>query len=789
MSDEEIRKTNESSDIFNEMPEFIASVPSIASGFALTDSNSPRYKSFSAIRKRFGEFLHQASVALLGQGDENTVDAVQMLIRSCRTYLFEYGDSRDDHSSQRDRYVEEISLSRQYAKQKMWPRAIFVRRARLYHAARLHWNSLERYKGPLEDAIIDDMMEWSMWHYATVRAQSQSLLESMTFRYDGVRRRCYPRLYSNLVKGTEDDRMKGALYTLNSSAFAKCAMGEPTLVKDFIKTMFNCQWNEKPSIQDCVSTMTENCMSSLVEPNYIVFSVDHPPTAISVATLQELVPRSLADPKLVSKCEANRKKRIQSYNDAVAETIRNVLEVANDPATHWRYEIAAIRILRTLIRRDQCIGAPQLQYFLEQTAADHPSMRYYAQRAVMKATRYLKLRAHNNGIKDLALSRHPTKVACFTRVVTEEMGWRFAAWAPELTTRYWAEIGSEHDEVRAYIADALVVFQKIHWRPRPSVPVAEVFVRECRTRPTSDDIMGIDSGWHMKQFMQLVDRLPKMRETRLTGARAPRSPYDRTLTTIIKWLSQSLYDINASSVFQYLLPLLPELFKAAELQDSDELAGRSQMLLVTMCGVTPPLSLVPRLLETIFETVRHSTSWRIRLNTLPILQVCYFRNVPLIEDEMVIRIQDVLSERLNDEVVEVREMAATTLSGILRCSPRRSILILKERFARRASNITLPKRNAPSYPTKLRQLHAAILGVTALIDAFPYSVPHWLPELIGDVLSRHAYDPIPISSSVRKCATKFKETHSDTWHEDSLKFDEEQMSALTTLLAGSSYYA
>jgi len=32
---------------------------------------------------------------------------------------------------------------------------------------------------------------------------------------------------------------------------------------------------------------------------------------------------------------------------------------------------------------------------------------------------------------------------------------------------------------------------------------------------------------------------------------------------------------------------------------------------------------------------------------------------------------------LDDEVVEVREMAATTLCGIIRCSPKRSVLMLK----------------------------------------------------------------------------------------------------------------
>ena len=40
--------------------------------------------------------------------------------------------------------------------------------------------------------------------------------------YDGIRRRCLPLIYAALEPGTEDDRMKGALWTLNSSSFGEC---------------------------------------------------------------------------------------------------------------------------------------------------------------------------------------------------------------------------------------------------------------------------------------------------------------------------------------------------------------------------------------------------------------------------------------------------------------------------------------------------------------------------------------------------------------------------------------
>jgi proteasome activator subunit 4 len=80
-----------------------------------------------------------------------------------------------------------------------------------------------------------------------------------------------------------------------------------------------------------------------------------------------------------------------------------------------------------------------------------------------------------------------------------------------------------------------------------------------------------------------------------------------------------------------------------------------------------------------------------------------------------------------------------------------------------------------------------------------------MPELLSNVLAEHAYDPvrlpflvegcladghsmqIPISLTVQKCASNFKKTHQDTWHEDSKRFTEDQLAALSTLLTGSSY--
>lgn len=114
---------------------------------------------------------------------------------------------------------------------------------------------MERKRGPLEDKLIDEVAEWCLWNYATVREYvyvvllsvvsltmsvtgqvslcwtllAMYVLSPLTFimvlillqTYDGLRRRALPILYSALEQGTDDDRMKGALWTLNTSPFGE----------------------------------------------------------------------------------------------------------------------------------------------------------------------------------------------------------------------------------------------------------------------------------------------------------------------------------------------------------------------------------------------------------------------------------------------------------------------------------------------------------------------------------------------------------------------------------------
>lgn len=1023
MTPEQISDMAELSDILHEIPEMIASVEPVNAGFCIKDPNDSRFQYVKGLRHRFGAFLHNASVALRQQGEENTVDAVDMLVTALRTYFLEYGDSRESYFLNEEQYSREKSVARLYAGQKIWPRAVLIRRARYYHSARLRWNSIERYRGPLEDLLIDDIVEWSIWHYAIIRQSAQSLLESVCGLYDGVRRRALPVLYSALEPGVDDDRMKGALWTINMSPFGKYAVSEPTLTPEIVDKLFGCQFNEKPSIQDSVSVVAENCLANFAEPNFLVYDIESPKLEEVLEDTKRLLHIPPDYQQVVQQSRVQRQKRIQLSNEALLRVVTSVLDIGNSAQTHWRYSIFAVRCLRTLVRRDQATKPEHIAFFFEKVCDDHPTMRYYAQRAVMKSLRFIKLRTYCNNPTDLALSKNsnplrrqvpfqhthesisnilesyrgppaetdcrphlldknpPGWIACGNKIdfympaddrkstflpweassepaveiiqsivlsddfweklsghyseenhedtVTqdnvsfiksifqlledqpfnklkpfletliadkdqnkqraaaellagilggskhwplekqkqlwnwfnpkipilfgqniksdtlliwtsfleyvfyqkdprrlipivdflteafmsldfssemsfdavkvlslfrafyEELGIKFTPWVNNTLSRCWPELHSEHDDVRAYVGEILAFTENIMWRPQPSVPSTEVFVNECRVLPLDVDIMGMRGTFHRERVNELVQNFHIWREQRTPGVRAFQSTYDRVGVTVCKWLFQLVHDIHANATFDYILPLLPEIFRFTEVNDNDELASRASVLLVRMCGVTPPVPLVNPIFDAIFDAIQNSPSWRVRLKALPLLQVFYFRQVPLLldNDNQINHMLEVLCQCLDDEVVEVREMAATTLTGILRLSPRRSVLSLKDRFVRLARNSHIPSKQSPGYNKAIRQRHAAILGICALVDSYPYTVEKWMPELLTNILAEHTYDPLPISTTVRKCASNFKKSHQDTWHEDSKHFDEDQLAALSTLLTGSSYYA
>ncbi|WFD45093.1 Proteasome activator BLM10 [Malassezia psittaci] len=339
--------------------------------------------------------------------------------------------------------------------------------------------------------------------------------------------------------------------------------------------------------------------------------------------------------------------------------------------------------------------------------------------------------------------------------------------AEPLRVLYFEHFGHDYHEVRRAVGEALVELDMAY--TLPSYPSVNALVEASLNQ--SGTLLERQSSISTR-CQELSKQLRASRESRVPSAQGT-SLYDRMAMTSAVWISMSLDDYRLGSIGTEVVTLLPDVFAMGQLRDNSELVLNAKSVLIKIASYPLSITQVAPLLRELLAIIRNATeSWHARLDALPLLQVVYFQNLFYLTSDLVEEVIQLLLDLLADPHLEVREMAATTLSGIVRCSQRSLVPTLRARFAAQAQAIKLPKRGTENWDAQVVALHAALLGATALVAAYPYEVPEWMPSLILDVIAPHSDSPVPISKTVRNCAADFRRTHLDTWPEDQRMFGE-----------------
>ncbi|KAF8587289.1 ARM repeat-containing protein [Ramaria rubella] len=996
-----------------ELAELLTVPLTVEAGYTLTDPKDLRYQTVIAHKRQFGNLLHQASVALRESGVEDHIDAILSISRAIDVYLLEYGVTASAFGSLNKSYVVVRDLQRLWSKSKLFSRLVLMKRAQLYHSTRVYLNAMFRQRDALDDDLLRDLVELSLSPYTRVRRYGQSVLISVTQHYIRSTRFTLPQLFDALGKGSDPDRMKGALYLLSNKATASYALADRQYAGKYLLSLLNCQHQEKPSIQKLVSNTMADILGNLTPESFSshVYSLDTPGVDEAIRLVRQQFGLSDVDLPLLDKAISTLPARLQRKEALYASTLNSVLELARAPTTHWRYVQAAARFLSHMIRRDVSPSPGVARFFIDNTLSDHPSLRSYSLRAIVKILRTIKIRTWSESAEELWLDkwRNPVSVVIpltdpdsfmhnMSRPLSEtahgyfvdklptgfmvwadrvkgymppdEMNSPFSwdpscalaletirkaideeSWLPKLALLWaqesngaanvttdvrsdhiafikslfkmfedrhldhainvieplWqdgdrfkqraaAEIlqgilrGSKHwpikaarkiwswtterlprilaaitpdtvqiwesvfslqlqnrdprrnqplinfilelpleftgaspflmsksiglvgimaeclgprfepfsdkyiqlffnnadtgyAEIRSHIAANLDAIVKIQWHPAYH-STADLL----RAVTTNDDPLRIRDAKHREKIQEFVRLFPQWKQARLPPPNQAQSQYDKVGLTLLQFIWTGAHGPFAPAIFPYSAPLFPAFLEMAELNDSSDLQIYSTAVLYVLSAVVPPTEYVETVAQMFTQAIVSSTSWRVRLNALPTLVVFWYRNLASFSEESVSKMMDVLLQCLHDDNLEVREMAAKTLSSVLRSSQRQRILPLKDRFVRAVRRTRLPARQAPGFTESVRKLHAGILGIVALLDAYPYTVTPWMPSLC-EVLAPHATDPPPIAQTIRRCASDFKKTHQDMWHIDQYQFNEDQLQALSTMLSGNSYYA
>jgi len=110
------------------------------------------------------------------------------------------------------------------------------------------------------------------------------------------------------------------------------------------------------------------------------------------------------------------------------------------------------------------------------------------------------------------------------------------------------------------------------------------------------------------------------------------------------------------------------------------------------------------------------------------------------------------------------------------------------RRRRTKSDSTASNNGDENGKNKLAWYHSGVLGLCALVEAYPYEVPSFVPSILVE-LEAHLHAPQPVPKTVKTTLQEFKRTHTDNWEEHKKKFTEDQLLVMTELLVSPNYYA
>lgn len=981
----------------------------VRAGFVLNDVNDPRYQRASAFRNRFGQVLKRASSVLSASAGEDHIDPIMGVLKSIDVYMLEYGMSRGGFDQLQKAFRLTRDMSRCWVNDKSNARLVFTKRAQVYHSGRVYVQTLYRRRSELDDTLLRELKEASLSHYTRVRRYAQAVLHNICSYYVRSARFILPDVFEVVRNETVPDRKKGALYILANKGISAYALSDTTY-PEFLMALLQCQNEEKPSIQKLVNDLSSECLSHLQEETVNTSAYTGQIDSLE-PTLSNLAEQfAIFDEALLAEAQAKNASRIDKRQKLNQQAVESVLSIANNPGTHWRYVLIALRFLNHLCRRDAVPSPALLKFFISQTLSPQPSIRKVAQRAVIKSLAFVKLRTYTSSLAELWLeevknplmrkipSRESRIFQDFTEDLDQHNGlfidkiptgfltwsdsvkaylpaadmpsistWESAAapalesvheflvskeyfkqlsalWGQESSvdvpvldvrthnldlikslimtyddlvpsalaavddllldadkfkqragaevlagilrgikhypqassSTIWAwtidrldrafpqvkpdtvsiwesllslqlshrdprrnqrlvnwilsrplelhgdsafemvknlsilgilmeslgmrvkplmnkhilplfhSINTPYAEVRSHISHIIGFSVRDAWRP--SYASVQELLRACGDGSNNDPLL-MNSPAFLPQMAEMQEQLTRSREERLPPPRVSQSEYDKCGLSILTWIWLLAHSPQAGLVFPYAVSLIPEVLRMTNIQDNPELQVMSSAVLYLLASVAAPKQYVGVILDHFIEAITKSDSWRIRRHALPVVLVFYFRNLLSIPPQTMSKLMDVLIDCLKDENIEVREMAAKVLAGVVRCSQRHRIPSLKTAFLRSANRVRLPSRRDPGYADSLRLLHSSMLGLCSLIESFPYSpVEPWMPALI-EVLANHSTDPAPVSTTIRKCASEFKKTHQDTWAKDAASFSASQISDLHTILAGTSYYA
>ena len=407
-----------------------------------------------------------------------------------------------------------------------------------------------------------------------------------------------------------------------------------------------------------------------------------------------------------------------------------------------------------------------------------------------------------------AAFKESCKIRLLQQVVVD-LGWHFQLEKP-IIEDFMAHIDHPYKGVREAMGQTLASLQNTRYHEsykdvtsfmESQRAVSSLGVRPYEPSPELTD-----------RLKDAFDRIEKWRAERPHNEQNPTS-YTSGAKTVMLWIDSSLSSYECAEYIKFFPEWLEPLLHMMDVKEDPELQGIAYHVFRQIPNIPHRAGEDVGLIEACIRIGRSSNHWHQRLRVLINLQVIFFRRLFLLSRRHQDDLFDCVVFMLGDKQFEVREGASATLSGMIRCAPAamRAEYVdkLQKRFTKMLIDNPLPKKPrqmiysgalsannsgtgtpSPEQATLALKRHSAVLGLGALVGAFPYASPppKWIPAVLTTLARKANNDPGIVGKSVKSIMSEFKKTRQDTWQIDLKAFTPEQAEDLDGTL-WKSYFA
>ena len=305
------------------------------------------------------------------------------------------------------------------------------------------------------------------------------------------------------------------------------------------------------------------------------------------------------------------------------------------------------------------------------------------------------------------------------RSVLSCYSWRISPiWLSSFLELLIPYLGTPYQQIRDFVGQLTNQCYQLYARPWIALPPQTVLFVSPRV-----DLSTINTHFINTHFASLVTKVALFKRENLN------SEYFAGCKTIL-----SLYLSHLMSTYTcFRQDMLPDFLKLV-LPMRDQSDVDLQEMGLQICRLYSSVVYNPtsarHLLNAIQTALKdYQLEWQPKLRILSMIQVLFFRNLFLFDATEIKQLVDTCVDLLYDPQIEVRQLAAITFSGMIRCNQREIIQQLRVQFYQ---HLTKSKKEAGV------ELHGTLLGLSALVLAFPYEIKEWIPDTMV-TLAKYAH--------------------------------------------------